>query len=152
MYQVSSHSLHKRCFYSILNVKNGYFSGHLDVIQCNSIYSCYSDFYPTNDVLKSFFSFWTTKRSINMCYDAKWLKSAIWPRDLRWPWPQKRSPRAWTEQNRTDVFERSSHNIVGFSLFHVIIKLATCNRGRTHSHSYTHTFKTCTSEVPSYCT
>ena len=33
MYQVSSHSLHKRCFYSILIVKNGYFSGHLDVIQ-----------------------------------------------------------------------------------------------------------------------
>ena len=33
MYQVSSHSLHKRCFDSILNVKNGYFSGHLDVIQ-----------------------------------------------------------------------------------------------------------------------
>ena len=31
---------------------------------------------------------------INMCYDAKWPKSAIWPRDLRWPWPQKRSPRA----------------------------------------------------------
>ena len=29
-----------------------------------------------------------------MYYDAKWPKSAIWPRDLRWPWPQKRSPRA----------------------------------------------------------
>ena len=24
-----------------------------------------------------------------MCYGAKWPKSAIWPRDLRWPWPQK---------------------------------------------------------------
>ena len=33
MYHVLSHSLHKRCFYSILNMKNGYFSGHLDVIQ-----------------------------------------------------------------------------------------------------------------------
>ena len=55
MYQVSSHSLHKHCFYSILNVKNGYFSGHLDVIQCKSIYSFYSDFYATNDVLRSFF-------------------------------------------------------------------------------------------------
>ena len=29
-----------------------------------------------------------------MYYDAKWPKSAIWPRDLRWPWPQKRSHRA----------------------------------------------------------
>ena len=55
MYQVSSDSLHKRCFYSILNVKNGYFSGHLDVMQCNSKYSFYSDFYATNDVLRSFF-------------------------------------------------------------------------------------------------
>ena len=32
MYQVSSNSLHKGCFYSILNVKKAYFSGHLDVI------------------------------------------------------------------------------------------------------------------------
>ena len=29
-----------------------------------------------------------------MYYGAKWRNSAIWPRDLRWPWPQKRSPRA----------------------------------------------------------
>ena len=69
MYQVSSHSgtpqntnhrhhsLHKRCFYSILNVKNCYFSGHLDVIPCNSIYSFYSDFYATNYVLRSCFAF-----------------------------------------------------------------------------------------------
>ena len=54
MYQVSSHSLHKSCLYSILNVKNGYFSGHLDVIQCNSIYSFFFDFYATNDVLVIF--------------------------------------------------------------------------------------------------
>ena len=30
MYKVSRNSLHKRGFYSTLNVKNGYFSGHLD--------------------------------------------------------------------------------------------------------------------------
>ena len=29
MWQVSSSSVQKRCFYSILNVKNGNFSGHL---------------------------------------------------------------------------------------------------------------------------
>ena len=57
MYQVSSNSPQKRGFYSILNVKNGFFSGHLDVIPCISIYSFYSDFYATNDVLKSFFAF-----------------------------------------------------------------------------------------------
>ena len=34
------------------------------------------------------------KPTHNMYYDAKWPKSAIWPHDLRWPWPQKRSPRA----------------------------------------------------------
>ena len=57
MYQVSSNYLHKRCFYCILNVKNGYFSGHLDVIPCNSIYLFHCDFYATNDVLRSFFAF-----------------------------------------------------------------------------------------------
>ena len=30
MYQVPSNFLQKHCFYSILNVKNGYFSGQLD--------------------------------------------------------------------------------------------------------------------------
>ena len=40
MYQVSRNSRHKRCFYTILNVKNGYFSGYLilDAMPCNSIY------------------------------------------------------------------------------------------------------------------
>ena len=57
MYQVSSNSRHKRGFYSTLNVKNGYFSGHLDVLRCISIFSFYSDFYATNDVLRSFFAF-----------------------------------------------------------------------------------------------
>ena len=57
MYQFSSTSLHKRGFYSTLNVKNGYFSGHLDVLRCISIFSFYSDFYATNDVLRSFFAF-----------------------------------------------------------------------------------------------
>ena len=55
MYQVSSNSLDKCGFYSTLNVKNGYFSGHLGVIPCISIFSFYSDFYATNDVLRSFF-------------------------------------------------------------------------------------------------
>ena len=54
MYQVSSNSLHKRGFYSTLNVKNGYFSGHLDVLRCISIFSFHSDFYATNYVLRSF--------------------------------------------------------------------------------------------------
>ena len=56
-YQVSSNSLQKRGFYSTLNVKNSYFSGHLAVVPCISIYvySFYSDFYATNDVLGSFF-------------------------------------------------------------------------------------------------
>ena len=94
MYQVSSNALHKCGFHSAWNVKNGYFSGHLGVIPCISIFSYYSDFYATTDVLRSFFAFWTKNRTINMYYDAKWPKSAIWPRDLRWPWPQKRSPRA----------------------------------------------------------
>ena len=40
-----------------LNLKNGYFSGHLDVIPCNSVYSFYSDFCATNDVLRSFVTF-----------------------------------------------------------------------------------------------
>ena len=31
MYQVSNNSLHIRCYYSILNVKNGFFSGHFDL-------------------------------------------------------------------------------------------------------------------------
>ena len=57
MYQVSSNSFHKCGFYSTLNVKNGYFSGHLGVIPCISIFSFYSDFYATNDVLRSFFAF-----------------------------------------------------------------------------------------------
>ena len=57
MYQVLSNSLHKRGFYSTLNVKNGYFSGHLDVLRCISIFSFYSDFYATNDVLRPFFAF-----------------------------------------------------------------------------------------------
>ena len=42
-------------FIALLNVKNGYFSGHLGVIPCISIFSFYSDFYATNDVLRSFF-------------------------------------------------------------------------------------------------
>ena len=54
MYQVSSNSLHKCGFYSTLNVKNGYFSGHLGVIPCISIFPFYSDFYARNDVLRSF--------------------------------------------------------------------------------------------------
>ena len=40
-----------------LNLKNGYLSGHLDVIPCSPIYSFYSDFYATNDVLRSFVAF-----------------------------------------------------------------------------------------------
>ena len=38
MYQVSSNYLQRRGFYSTLNVKNGYFSGHLAVVPCISIY------------------------------------------------------------------------------------------------------------------
>ena len=57
MFQVSSNFLQKRVFYSILNVKNGYFSGHLDLIPCISIYSVYSNFYAINDDLRSFFAF-----------------------------------------------------------------------------------------------
>ena len=57
MYQVSSNFLHKCGFYSTLNVKNDYFSGHLGVIPCISVFSFYSDFYATNDVLRSFFAF-----------------------------------------------------------------------------------------------
>ena len=94
LYQVLRNSLHKCGFYRTLNVKNGYFSRHLGVIPWITIFSFYSDFYATNDVLRSFFAFMTKNGPINMYYDAKWPKSAIWPRDLRWPWPQKRSPRA----------------------------------------------------------
>ena len=57
MYYVSSNSLYKCGFYSTLNVENGYFSGHLGVIPWISIFSFYSDFYATNDVLRSFFAF-----------------------------------------------------------------------------------------------
>ena len=57
MYQISSNSLHKCGFYSTLNVKNGFLSGHLGVIPCISRFSFYSNFYATNDVLRSFFAF-----------------------------------------------------------------------------------------------
>ena len=57
MYQVSSNSLNKCGFYSTLNLKIGYFSWHLGVIPCISIFSSYSDFYAANDVLRSFFAF-----------------------------------------------------------------------------------------------
>ena len=57
MCQGSRNSLHKCGFYSTLSVQNGYFSGHLGVISCISIFSFYSDFYATNDVPMSFFAF-----------------------------------------------------------------------------------------------
>ena len=71
MYQVSSNSLQKRGFYSVLESENGHFSGHLNVIPCISIYSFYSDFYATNDVLKSFSHSRRKTDPINMYYDAK---------------------------------------------------------------------------------
>ena len=44
-------------FYSTLNLKNDNFLGHLDVVPCISIFSFYSDFHATNDVLGSCFAF-----------------------------------------------------------------------------------------------
>ena len=47
-----------------------------------------------------------------MYYDAKWPKSAIWPRDLRWPWPQKRSPRAKDDAQMSQTRIMSIHRLL----------------------------------------
>ena len=174
MYQVSSYSFQKRCSYSILNVKNSCFSGHLDVIPCSSLHAKFCPWWPlVTSILISeknypnvfcstfpnlpnavfrfsltcvvfeivggggnqpppgrwcsaettgcarvnfipismqqtmFYGHFSRSRRknqlINMCYDVKWPKSAIWTRDLRWPWPQKRSPRA---KDDASIFHR----------------------------------------------
>ena len=77
MYQFSSNSLHKQGFYNILNVKNGYFSGHLDVIQCNTTYSNLFRFLCNKRCSKVIFRVLDENRHINLCCDAKWPKSAI---------------------------------------------------------------------------
>ena len=95
MYQVSSNSLHKRGFYSTLNVKKWLLFRAFGRNTMHFHISILFRFLCNKRCSKVIFRVLDEKNQpINMYYDAKWPKSASWPRDFRWPWPQKRSPLA----------------------------------------------------------